>query len=95
MRNLIVSAAVLAKIRDKHNVTVREVEQCFENKVGVYLEDERPTHQTDPATLWFVATTHRDRLLKVSFMFLDGNVHLKSAYDAEPEAIALYDLHGK
>ena len=46
--HLIVSAAVLAKIRDKHNVTVREVEQCFENQVGLYLEEERPAHHTDP-----------------------------------------------
>ena len=95
MRNLVVSSAVIAKLREKHNVTVREVEQCFENKCGLYLEDVRPEHQTDPATMWFVAPTNRDRILKVSFMFIDGNLHLKSGYDAEPEAIALYDSLAK
>ena len=39
MVNLRISDAVLQKLRDKHNVTRREVEQCFENKCGLYLED--------------------------------------------------------
>jgi uncharacterized DUF497 family protein len=91
MRPIIVSAAVLAKLRDKHNVDLREVEQAFENKCGLFLVDDREDHQTDPPTLWFVAPTNRDRLLKVIFMFVDGNIHLKSAYEADADAIALYE----
>jgi len=91
MRPIIVSAAVLAKLRDKHDVELREVEQAFENKCGNFLVDDREDHQTDPPTLWFVAPTNRDRLLKVIFMFLDGNIHLKSAYEADGDAIALYE----
>lgn len=95
MRNLIISANVLVKLRDKHNVSVRELEQCFENKCGVYLEDTREDHQTDPATLWFVAPTNRDRLLKIVFMFIDGNVHVKSAFESDEDATQVYELHGK
>lgn len=95
MRNLIVSATIRAKLKEKHDVTVREVEQCFENKCGTFLEDDREDHQTDPATLWFVANTNKDRVLKVIFIFIDGNIHLKSAYDAEPAAVEIYDKLGK
>ena len=95
MKSLIVSASVLVKLRDKHGVSVREIEQCFENLCGVYLEDDREDHQTDPATLWFIAETNRGRRLKVIFMFIDGNVHIKSAFEAHQDAIAVYDKYGK
>lgn len=95
MRNLIVSAAILGKLREKHSVDLREVEQAFENKCGFVLIDDREDHRTDPPTLWFVAPTNRGRPLKVIFMMIDGNIHLKSAYTADPSAIALYDEIGK
>lgn len=95
MKNLIVSAFVLEKLRDKHNVTVREVEQCFENLCGMFVEDEREDNKTDPPTLTFVAPTNRERLLKVCFIFLDGNVHIKTAFEPDPQDIAYYEKHGK
>lgn len=95
MACLIISEAVLTKLREKHQVGRREVEQAFENKCGCYLTDEREDHQTDPPTLWFVAPTHRGRPLKVIFIFIDGNVHLKSAYTADAAAISIYDAVGK
>jgi hypothetical protein len=45
--------------------------------------------------LWFVAPTNRDRLLKVVFIFIDGNVHIKSAFEPSPEVIDLYDQLGR
>jgi uncharacterized DUF497 family protein len=95
MKSLIVSAGVLEKLRDKHSVTIREVEQCFENKCGMYLEDEREDHQTDPATLAFIAPTNQGRLLKVVFIFLDGNVHIKTAFEPDAVDIAFYDRNGR
>lgn len=95
MENLIVSSAILAKLRDRHQVSRREVEQCFENLCGVFLEDTREDHRTDPPTQWFVAPTNRGRLLKVIFILRDGNVFLKSAYEPEPEAIEIYERHAK
>jgi len=91
----IVSAAILAKLREKHGVELREVEQAFENKCGFLLTDDREDHQTDPPTLWFVAPTNQGRLLKVIFMYIDGNIHLKSAYEADADAISLYEELGK
>ena len=95
MRSLIISSPILEKLKNKHNVTRREVEQCFENRIGNFLEDDREEHKTNPATLWFIAPTNCDRLLKVVFVCLDGNIHLKSAFDPGAEAIALYDHRGR
>jgi hypothetical protein len=73
----------------------REVEQCFENKCGTFLPDTREDHQTDPPTLWFIAPTNPGRLLKVIFVFRDGNIYVKSAYEPEPAAITIYERKGK
>jgi uncharacterized DUF497 family protein len=93
--SIIIPSSILMKLRDKHSVSQREVEQCFENLCGTYLEDERENHKTDPATLWFIAETNESRTLKVVFIFLDGNIHIKTAYEPSPGAIALYDAKGK
>ncbi|MCA6217775.1 ADP-ribosyl-(dinitrogen reductase) hydrolase [Ideonella sp. B7] len=95
MKNLIVSADVLSKLQSKHGVSKREVEQCFENKCGMYLVDDREDHQTDPPSLWFIAPTNQERELKIIFILKDGNVHLKSAYPPEPEAVAIYNANGR
>lgn len=95
MKNLIISPAMAAKLRDSHQVSVREVQQCFENKCGVYLEDTREDNRTDPPSLWFIAPTNKGRILKVIFVFRDAKVYLKSAYEAEPAAISVYDRNGK
>jgi hypothetical protein len=95
MRSLIISTAVLEKLKNKHGVTRREVEQCFENKVGNYLSDDREDHKTDPVTLWFVSLTNCNRLLKITFIFVDGNIHIKSAYEPSDAVIEIYDRRGK
>lgn len=95
MKNMIVSAGVLAKLRDKHQISRREVEQCFENLCGEFLEDSREDHRTDPPTLWFIGPTNRGRLLKVVFLFRDGNAHIKTAFEPEQKAIDIYDRHAK
>lgn len=95
MQNLRISEAVLEKLKAKHNVTRREVEQCFENKCGLLLMDDREEHRTDPPTLWFVAPTNAGRLLKIIFIFRDGLVHLRSAYDASAEIQRLYETQAR
>lgn len=95
MRSLWIAAKTLKKLRDKHDVDRREVEQCFENKVGQYLEDDREDHRTDPATLWFIAPTNTGRLLKVVFIFIDGTIHLKSAFEPFESEIKIYEEFGK
>lgn len=95
MQNLRISDAILEKLKTKHNVTRREVEQCFENKCGLFLMDDREEHRTDPPTLWFLAPTNAGRLLKIIFIFRDGQVHLRSAYDASADVQRVYDSKAK
>lgn len=95
MRNIIISSEVLEKLAIKHNVEQREVEQCFENLIGLFLEDDREDHRTDPPTLWFIAPTNKDRLLKVVFIFIDGNVHIKSAFEPNEIEISIYERCGR
>lgn len=95
MKNLRISDEILAKLHNKHGVTRREVQQCFENKCGLYLMDDREEHRSDPPTLWFVAPTNAGRLLKVIFIFKDGQVFLRSAYDANEAVQSLYEKHGQ
>lgn len=95
MKNLIVSEAIRNKLEHKHAVMLRDVEQCFDNKCGGYLQDTREDHRTDPPTLWFVAPTNAGRMLKLMLVYRDGSVYLKSAYDATPEIQVLYERFAK
>lgn len=95
MRHIIISSEVLEKLATKHNVEQREVEQCFENLIGLFLEDDREDHRTDPPTLWFIATTNKSRILKVVFIFIDGNVHIKSAFEPNEDEISIYERFGR
>ena len=55
-----------------------------------YLIDTREDHATDPPTLWFVGETHRGRKLKIIFVLRDGNIYIKSAYEANEAAKRIY-----
>jgi hypothetical protein len=94
MQNLVISQSILDKLRDKHQVERREVEQCFANKCGTFLMDTREDHRSDPPTLWFVAPTNKGRLLKVAFIFRDGKVFLRTAFDADEISKSIYDAKG-
>lgn len=79
---LIVSPKIVRKINDKHNVTKDEVEQCFMNRAGPYLTDEREQHttRTGAPTLWFVGETDTGRPLKIVFVLEHPNVYLRTAF---------------
>jgi hypothetical protein len=88
---LIVSPGIEAKLAGKvPPVTIREVEQCFENRVGGLLTDTREDHKTDPPTMWFLAETNAQRLLKVVYVQKRGFVYLKTAYDPNAEEKRIY-----
>ncbi len=78
------------KLLEKHQVTRREVEQCFENRIGSLLIDEREEHLTDPPTQWFLSETNAGRLLKVVFVLKNGQVHLKTAYEPNDTEKQIY-----
>lgn len=90
MLNLIVSPAIREKLLHKHSVKEGEVTECFYNRVGPYLEDDAEDHRTDPPSYWFIAETNRGRRLKVVFVEKDGNVFLKTAFDANRKSETVY-----
>lgn len=82
---MLIAKTILKKIQEKHNVSIREVEECFANRCGHFLRDTREVHQTIPPTLWFIAETNKGRLLKICFVPQGpGNENgptLKSAFE--------------
>lgn len=51
MKGLIISPTICTKLKEKHQVTPKEITQCFENCDGEYLKDTREKHKTEPPTL--------------------------------------------
>lgn len=66
--------------------------QCFANREGKYLLDEREEHSTTPPTKWFVASTDYGIVLKVCFVYEPGTklIDIKTAYPANPVVAAMY-----
>lgn len=87
---IVISPKTETKINEKHAVTRREVEQCFENILGRFLYDTREKHDTDPKTQWFISQTNTDRILKVAFVFRDGNFYIRTAYEPNQQEVDLY-----
>lgn len=95
MGSIVMSAAVRAKLEQKHNVTRSEVSECFDNRCGIFLIDDREQHRRDPPTLWFIADTNVGRSLKVVFQVRDGNTHVITAYEANDIEMKIYETMGK
>lgn len=93
---LVISEKIRQKIGDSSHgsVTDREVRECFLNRCGRVVCDDREEHRTDPATVWFVAETHVGRLLKIVYVEDEENIYLKTAYPATKTIQDIFDLHG-
>jgi len=89
--SIIISKRTKTKLLEKHNVTEKEVTECFYNRDRTALKDPREEHQTDPPTLWIIAETNHCRSLKLIFMVSEGNVILKSAFEPNQNEIDMYD----
>ncbi|RAO75802.1 ADP-ribosyl-(dinitrogen reductase) hydrolase [Dyella jiangningensis] len=92
---IIISAKVQQKLTDKHSVSRKEVEEAFANRTGKILYDTREEHRTDPPTVWFVAFTNHRRLLKVCFIPKEDGLHIRTAYSANAEELAIYRAKGQ
>ena len=90
---IVVSDAVLIKVNHKHQVSVKELEECFLNRLGGLLLDTREEHKTEPETLWFVAATNKNRVLKIIYISDGKSIYLKSAYQASPDIIRIYEKY--
>ena len=94
MKNLKVSQGIVEKLRKDHSVDLGEVRQCFYNRCGKLLLDTRIEHQTNPPTLWFIAQTNHNRLLKIVYIQKGDQVQLKSAFEPNAEEIRIYRRYG-
>lgn len=95
MKNLKISNDVEQKLLNKHNVSRSEVEQCFFNRTGRLLMDNREEHKTNPPTLWFLAPTNKGRILKVVYIQVDTHIHLRSAFEPNTAEEQIYRRHGQ
>lgn len=89
-----ISPSVRKKLREKHGVEPKHIEQCFYNRKGIFLTDTREEHRTDPPTYWFLAKTDRNRELKVCFISRGKIVTIKSAFEPNDEEVRIYKKHG-
>jgi uncharacterized DUF497 family protein len=90
LKNLKISDDVLEKITKRHNVNILEVEQAFSNRYAGLLEDKRFQHKTNPPTLWFLAPTNAGRRLKIVYMQIGLEIHVKSAFEPNTEEERIY-----
>jgi uncharacterized DUF497 family protein len=88
----IMNDRIRKKLKDKHGVVPNEVEQCFYNRVGCFLEDSREEHWTYPPTQWFIAETDAGRRLKVVFVEnrIARIIYIKTAYEPDTHEEKIY-----
>jgi hypothetical protein len=91
MKNLVISPAIEGKLILKHQLSRKDVEQCFINRARSYLIDDRLQHQTEPPTEWFISENDRGILIKVVFIFDGGLIYLKSAFPPNSTEVCIYN----
>jgi len=92
--HLKISKGIVLKLRLKHKVIPKEVEECFLNRTKGLLEDTREQHRTVPSTLWFIAETDCGRLLKVVFIeLISGEYEIKTAYEPNNQEVKIYERY--
>jgi hypothetical protein len=93
---LVISGKVKRKLAQKANpVANEEIEQCFANRTGTYLKDQREDNKTDPPTLWFIAETDFGRKLKIAFIQIDENTIIKTAYEPDYDESRIYEKYSR
>lgn len=92
---LYLSPSVREKLK-KRNITEAQLYQCFANREGHYLVDDREEHRTVPQTKWFVASTDYGIRLKICFVYDAATtiVDIKTAYLATDEVARIYTKYG-
>lgn len=90
---LIFSPAIKQKLATKHDVTKREVIECFANYYGIFLTDNREEHRTDPPTKWFIGETDYGKLVKICFIMRGSDVYIRTAYEPNNIEIEYFKRH--
>jgi len=85
-----ISEKVKKKIIDKHSLTLDEVYEAISGRIAGYLEDTREEHKSDPPTYWFIGSTDFGKLIKIVFIYKDGSIIIRTAYEANHKELAIY-----
>lgn len=85
-----ISSKVKKKIKDKHGLTLDEVFEAISGRLAGFLEDTREEHKSDPPTYWFIGSTDFGKLVKIAFIFKDGTMIIRTAYEANQRELAIY-----
>ena len=94
MLEIKISKNIIDKLHKKHRDIEDEVSECFLNREKSFLEDTRLTHRTDPPTMWFIAKTDHNRLLKIVFIeLIDGKYEIKTAYEPNEKEVKIYERY--
>jgi len=89
-----VSETVREKLGYRHGVNIKEIYECFNNRLKGLLEDTREKNKTNPPTMWFIANTDSDRMLKIVFIEMnDGSMVLKTAYEPNEKEVTIYERY--
>lgn len=88
-----VTPEISSKLTNKHQVTIKEVTECFSNIDGKLLKDNRDKHKTNPPTFWFISETNKKRKLKVCFVQIGKVYHVKTAYEPNADELHIYRTH--
>lgn len=93
---LIISSRVREKLDTKHGgVTIDEIRECFANLDGKILIDSREDHLTNPLTRWFIAETNYGRELKICYMQIRDEFHIKTAFEPDNNDLHAYNEGNK
>lgn len=92
---LVIASKVRNKLTEKHNVREQDLHECFSNRVKGFLIDTRENNKTDPPTKWFVADNDYNKKLKIVFVEVNGDIHIKTAYEANSDEIRIYNKYAK
>lgn len=90
---IVIAGRIRVKLRNKHKVSPEEVEQCFSNRLGGFLEDTREQHRTSPPTQWFIAETDSGRKLKIVFVNDGHELQIKTAYEPNQNEVKIYERY--
>jgi len=94
--NISISPKVREKLLKKHDVDESEVEECFLNRDGRLLAENREAHKTTPPTQWFISETDVGRRLKIVFIEdILGAYQIKTAYEPCEDEEKIYEKYAK
>jgi len=91
-----INGHIRAKLAAKNPpVTEEDIAQCFANRSGAFLIDDRESNLTNPFTRWFISETDYGLCLKICFIPYATGLEIKTAYAPNDEEIRIYTKYGE